>query len=75
MILKNEEVLCRKPASCQASLGAKAKEFEVVSNHWPPEWDESAWKPSDYPIRNLVKAGDLIAAGDRTAPKTFVTPP
>ena len=27
---------------------------------WP--WDESWWKPSDDPIRNLVKAGALIAA-------------
>lgn len=25
---------------------------------WAPEW----WKPSDDPIRNLVKAGALIAA-------------
>jgi hypothetical protein len=27
---------------------------------WP--WDEGWWKPSDYPVRNLVKAGALIAA-------------
>lgn len=27
---------------------------------WP--WDVSWWKPSDDPIRNLVKAGALIAA-------------
>lgn len=27
---------------------------------WP--WSESWWKPSDDPIRNLVKAGALIAA-------------
>lgn len=27
---------------------------------WP--WELSAWKPSDDPIRNLVKAGALIAA-------------
>jgi hypothetical protein len=27
---------------------------------WP--WDPSWWKPSDDPIRNLVKAGALIAA-------------
>lgn len=27
---------------------------------WP--WEERWWKPSDDPIRNLVKAGALIAA-------------
>lgn len=27
---------------------------------WP--WDEEWWKPSDDPVRNLVKAGALIAA-------------
>ena len=27
---------------------------------WP--WDSRWWKPSDDPIRNLVKAGALIAA-------------
>lgn len=27
---------------------------------WP--WEEAWWKPSDDPIRNLVKAGALIAA-------------
>ena len=27
---------------------------------WP--WDKKWWKPSDDPIRNLVKAGALIAA-------------
>jgi len=27
---------------------------------WP--WDESWWKPSPDPVRNLVKAGALIAA-------------
>jgi hypothetical protein len=27
---------------------------------WP--WDKDWWKPSDDPVRNLVKAGALIAA-------------
>lgn len=27
---------------------------------WP--WDASWWKPSDDPVRNLIKAGALIAA-------------
>lgn len=29
---------------------------------WPDEWSLNWWKPSDDPIRNLVKAGALIAA-------------
>ena len=32
----------------------------VGSWYWP--WDLSSWKPSDDPVRNLVKAGALIAA-------------
>lgn len=33
---------------------------ELPPSWWP--WDESWWKPSDDPVRNLVKAGALIAA-------------
>ena len=33
---------------------------EFVQQWWP--WDEEWWKPSLDPIRNLVKAGALIAA-------------
>jgi hypothetical protein len=29
-------------------------------NHWP--FEKKGWKPSDDPIRNLVKAGALLAA-------------
>ena len=29
---------------------------------WPVEWDKKWWKPTDNPIRNLAKAGALIAA-------------
>lgn len=32
----------------------------AVSRSWP--WQTAWWKPSDDPIRNLVKAGALIAA-------------
>lgn len=31
-----------------------------LESTWP--WDEAWWKPSEDPIRNLVKAGALIAA-------------
>jgi hypothetical protein len=46
--------------------GAVAEEFpaDMMIDHgdWPGDWDASWWKPSDDPIRNLVKAGALIAA-------------
>lgn len=39
---------------------------------WP--WDASAWKPSEDPIRNLVRAGALIAAEiDRIRLVTIIT--
>lgn len=36
------------------------RDEEPVPHVWP--WDASWWKPSEDPIRNLVKAGALIAA-------------
>lgn len=48
------------------SMVLYSAEFSKVSNTapvcWPASWDESWWKPSEDPIRNLVKAGALIAA-------------
>jgi hypothetical protein len=45
--------------------GASAEEFPedmmLSEGDWPSEW-EGWWKPSNDPIRNLVKAGALIAA-------------
>ncbi len=32
----------------------------IILEDWP--WDERWWKPSDDPVRNLEKAGALIAA-------------
>lgn len=32
-----------------------------VPMEWPEEWDEDGWKPKD-PLRDLVRAGALIAA-------------
>jgi hypothetical protein len=49
-------------ARCEVTLGASAKDFKWVPNDWPKEWNVDWWKPSDDPIRNLVKAGALIAA-------------
>lgn len=31
-----------------------------IDRRWP--WEDAAWKPSEDPVRNLVKAGALIAA-------------
>lgn len=59
-------------ASCYASVGsavirgATADEFPadlvMAEGEWPGDWGEEFWKPSNDPIRNLVKAGALIAA-------------
>ena len=38
---------------------------QTISSNPPlswPDWADEWWKPSDDPIRNLVKAGALIAA-------------
>jgi hypothetical protein len=43
---------------CDDDRGAEAKGKLLEEWPWEPEW----WKPSDNPIRNLVKAGALIAA-------------
>ncbi len=46
--------------------GASAGEFPADAmlelGDWPGDWDGCHWKPSDDPIRNLAKAGALIAA-------------
>ncbi len=46
--------------------GASAEEFPADMMHeegdWPGDWEAEWWKPSDDPIRNLVKAGALIVA-------------
>jgi hypothetical protein len=39
---------------------AYAGERDDIPVGWP--WDEDDWNPSEDPIRNLVKAGALIAA-------------
>jgi len=49
-------------AVCEASFGADVKDFHLVPNDWPVDWPRLFFKPSDDPIRNLVKAGALIGA-------------
>lgn len=47
-------------------VAALRAERGTPQSHLPPPppwpWDTQWWKPSDDPIRNLVKAGALIAA-------------
>ena len=49
---------CYVKTAAHQSLG---DEHAKRTNGWWP-WGEEWWKPSDDPIRNLVKAGALIAA-------------
>lgn len=57
---------CYAIVGAATSHGATARDFPISLIHqgdaltWP--WDDDDWKPSDDPIRNLVKAGALIAA-------------
>ena len=46
-------------ARCYATPGLKADSTPSMTE-WP--WGEQWWKPKDDPIRNLVRAGALIAA-------------
>lgn len=61
-------------AACYAML-ASANVRGAIADEWPATmlngfndsllswpWDDEWWKPSDDPVRNLVKAGALIAA-------------
>jgi hypothetical protein len=58
--------------ACYASLGAAISRAHLdfkPSEIYPPKldnlewpWDAKWWKPSDDPIRNLIKSGALIAA-------------
>ena len=41
-------------------LGGSPEHVARSSDYWP--WDLEWWKPSSDPVRNLVKAGALIAA-------------
>lgn len=51
-----------KAAVCYAleALDKTNNDKVVIGHYWP--WLNSDWKPSPEPIRNLVKAGALIAA-------------
>jgi len=51
------QLLGDDPEHADSAIVRRATEVPPI---WP--WDQSWWKPSDDPIRNLVKAGALIAA-------------
>jgi hypothetical protein len=50
----------RDAAICYALVCDPRTEVRTSGPIWP--WDDAWWKPSDDPIRNLVKSGALIAA-------------
>lgn len=57
------ELLVAAKAYIEAALNANeahSVEYEMPPFDWP--WHSSWWKPADDPIRNLEKAGALIAA-------------
>jgi hypothetical protein len=47
-------------AAAREYLNIEVGAEEPPSKHWP--WDEEWWKPSNNHVRNLTKAGALIAA-------------
>jgi hypothetical protein len=52
---------CYADAALTAVIRPDASEYHRLVHHeWP--WHQESWKPSNDPIRNLVKAGALIAA-------------
>lgn len=51
---------CYSEASNMLLSGMCSSFVRKSPRRWP--WDLSRWKPSEDPIRNLVKAGALIAA-------------
>lgn len=50
--------LCYLEAGCYAA--ATHKILADPPDCWP--WKQSDWKPTENPVRNLVKAGALVAA-------------
>lgn len=64
----SEAACCYATVASAAVRGSSAEEWpvEMFNGHndsiltWP--WDDAWWKPSDDPVRNLVKAAALIVA-------------
>ncbi len=45
---------------CYKGFAAEGQITEMMATSWP--WDEEWWKPDNDAVRNLAKAGALIAA-------------
>jgi hypothetical protein len=64
--------LCYASCAAQQARGQSVAMGNILA-HWP--WERSWWKPSDDPIRNLTKAGALIAAEIDRLQRVRATPP
>lgn len=62
--LADASIAYAKRASMQVFSGDNFFGYRrnIIPSDWPYEWDKDYWKPSPDPIRNLIKAGALIAA-------------
>ncbi len=66
--------MCYAIHASHQTRGAMSSEQElVIKSRWP--WERRWWKPSDDPIRNLVKAGALIAAEIDRLKRSALPPP
>lgn len=60
----NDAAICYAMAAAKLARGASEDYLEsaVPAGMFPWPWEDEWWKPSASPVRNLVKAGALIAA-------------
>ena len=58
--LTNAACAYAETAALQVYRDEEKPAIELAPDCWP--WHTEWWKPSDDPVRNLVKAGALIAA-------------
>lgn len=60
----NDAAICYAMAAAKQARGESLEYLKsaVPAGEFPWPWEDSWWKPSEDPIRNLTKAGALIAA-------------
>ena len=56
----NRAAQCYAEAAREVTCGTAMQLVKRIPDAWP--WEPCWWKPSDDPVRNLVKAGALLAA-------------